>query len=719
MKSFLQTEQNSLRAISNQTETVAPQSSNTRAASRSRNPSFSNNACAPPIRPASPPVTPVKTEPVERGIPRQMDTMELIMEQKDRQKRKERRESASRSKDTRRVELPEVESPSPPQTPVDTPHHYRYYSERVLDEASGSKTTPDPFILTNAYLETPTRKTPRARLPAFKAPQTPSRFPKTPSRPAHLYEPSSSRASTPMSSPARIVNLVSSPGPMRPVPQIEDSPEDLPYTVPPGPYPREKPDASYAAIIGQAIMASPDHRLALQDIYEWITTVYPYYQRGEQTWMNSVRHALSTMAVFRKVPRTRMEGKSLWAIFDQDVPCFADGGFRKSLCADMVKIKTESSKPGPKKRGTMEEAISRNAKRRKTSITGRDVYGNPVPPLMSGPVLQPFYSVLPGTHHQPYYGTYMPAQPLPAEVVFPPLPPSSNYSHLVAMKTASAVSSRSASVDASSVAPSSSYDSVPSSHEPSPAPSSSVTSSSVPELSPDDGASSSPPLPEVSNCDPQSANVFMDTQALEPEIADPDADFEKWLADPVEEAVAPHMTLLRGFSESKGSPEGLNASTARRRAGKVSNPVVQEKIAVLICCAADACATSTHIPDTRATCSSKAENLFHSSFAQSHISRLSTGLLVTRNAETQHTAAPPMHPSPEAQSILQPTTLSPTHARLSFSFPSQITLAATRAAHRVDAQPGTHAHALAQTRSFLFLRQCSPPWVRSRFRFSQ
>lgn len=354
---------------------------------------------------------------------------------------------------------------------------------------------------------------------------------------------------------------------MRSVHQIEENPDELPYTLPPGPYPREKPDCSYAAIIGQAIMSSPEHRLALQDIYEWITTVYPYYQRGEQTWMNSVRHALSTMAVFRKVPRTRMEGKSLWAIFDQDVPCFADGGFKKALCADMVKIKTESSKPGPKKRGTMEEAISRNAKRRKTSMTGRDVYGNPVPPMMTAPILQPFYSnVLPGTHHQPYYGNYMPVQPLPAEVVFPPLPPSSNYQQLVAMKAASA-SSRSASADTSSitrsVSMSSSYDDVPSSHEPSPAPSSSVASSNVPELSPDDGSSSSPPLPT----DVDQVGMESLAPAQEPEIVDPDADFEKWLAEPLEEAVAPHMTLLHGFNVS----ETTSPSTSRRRTGKVIN----------------------------------------------------------------------------------------------------------------------------------------------------
>ena len=90
MKRFLETEQNSLRALSNQTEAAASQDLKTRSTGRPRNSSLSNHASA-PFRTASPPVTPVKTEPVERGIPRQMDTMEMIMERKDRQKRKERR----------------------------------------------------------------------------------------------------------------------------------------------------------------------------------------------------------------------------------------------------------------------------------------------------------------------------------------------------------------------------------------------------------------------------------------------------------------------------------------------------------------------------------------------------------------------------------------------------------------------------------------------------
>ena len=90
MKSFLETEENSLRALTNQSEAEAQQEQKTRPASRSRNVSFSNHASA-PFRAASPPVTPIKAEPVERPVPRQMDTMERVMERKERQKKRQRR----------------------------------------------------------------------------------------------------------------------------------------------------------------------------------------------------------------------------------------------------------------------------------------------------------------------------------------------------------------------------------------------------------------------------------------------------------------------------------------------------------------------------------------------------------------------------------------------------------------------------------------------------
>jgi Forkhead domain len=111
------------------------------------------------------------------------------------------------------------------------------------------------------------------------------------------------------------------------------------YTLPPGPYSREKPSWSLAALIGQAITASYSGALPLNDIYTYISTVYPHYNRRDQPWMSSVRHSLSVNEAFERVPdqdggNTRRRGKGmtrlkggLWRIKPGHEPCFEGGNF--------------------------------------------------------------------------------------------------------------------------------------------------------------------------------------------------------------------------------------------------------------------------------------------------------------------------------------------------------------------------------------------------------
>lgn len=250
---------------------------------------------------------------------------------------------------------------------------------------------------------------------------------------AQGFPSSSPLASSPLSSPSRpVVNLVSSPGPMGPPPG-EDEYDRLPYKLPPGPYSPKKPDLSYAALVGQAILSSPQHRLTLQEIYDWITIVYPHYKRGETTWMNSIRHVLSTTVCFRKVPRDRSVGRTLWAIWDEDLECFKGGGFRKHLCKDIVRATQPNAKGKGKARKRSEgeddsTSDTRKNKRLKKAATSSEASTsqtsyNPPPPL-SHPLFPPSR---PTPHHQPYYEScIMQPQPqsLPAEIIFPPLPPT-------------------------------------------------------------------------------------------------------------------------------------------------------------------------------------------------------------------------------------------------------------------------------------------------------
>lgn len=274
----------------------------------------------------------------------------------------------------------------------------------------------------------------------------------------------------------------------------EEEYETLPFTLPPGPYSPNKPDASYAALVGQAILSSPDHRLTLQEIYDYITIVYPFFKRDEQTWMNSIRHVLSTTVCFRKVPRERSVGRTQWAIWDDDLECFKGGGFRKQLCKDIMgrTVAKDTSKARGRKRADVasESTDGRKAKRSKKDHSA-PATSSSLPTTFSYPIFPP---TRPTPHHQPYYESCL-SQPqsLPGDVIFPPLPSGVAYTRIGGMTNAwssSVAGPQGGQSDpdrADTPSSTGSHARVPS------PPPSSASSVSVPELTPNRSSSSSPP----------------------------------------------------------------------------------------------------------------------------------------------------------------------------------------------------------------------------------
>ncbi|KAK3916322.1 Forkhead box protein I2 [Frankliniella fusca] len=90
-----------------------------------------------------------------------------------------------------------------------------------------------------------------------------------------------------------------------------------------------KPQHSYIGLIAMAILSSPDAKLVLSDIYQYILDNYPYFRTRGPGWRNSIRHNLSLNDCFIKAGRSANGKGHYWAIHPANVDDFKKGDFRR------------------------------------------------------------------------------------------------------------------------------------------------------------------------------------------------------------------------------------------------------------------------------------------------------------------------------------------------------------------------------------------------------
>ncbi|CAB1353475.1 unnamed protein product [Coregonus sp. 'balchen'] len=103
-----------------------------------------------------------------------------------------------------------------------------------------------------------------------------------------------------------------------------------------------RPPFTYASLIRQGILESPEKQLTLNEIYNWFTRMFAYFRRNAATWKNAVRHNLSLHKCFVRVENVK---GAVWTVdeleFQKRRPQKITGRTNLSLHKCFVRVEDE------------------------------------------------------------------------------------------------------------------------------------------------------------------------------------------------------------------------------------------------------------------------------------------------------------------------------------------------------------------------------------------